>query len=77
MQLATVMIVAGAQLQEPFDPSGGMVGPLPFKAVRQQQHQARAVEPLVLAACDELVDDHLRDIGEVAELRFPHHEALG
>jgi hypothetical protein len=32
---------------------------------------------LSLAADDELVDDHLRAVGEVAELRLPQHEASG
>ena len=33
--------------------------------------------PLVFAGGDELVDDDLRAVGEVAELRFPEHERLG
>ena len=54
-----------------------MLGPLALVAVRQQQHQAREQAPLVLARAEELVDDDLRVVGEVAELRLPQHEGLG
>ena len=33
--------------------------------------------PLLFGAGDELVDDDLRAVHEVAELRFPHHERAG
>jgi hypothetical protein len=39
--------------------------------VRQQQHEAVGAQPLGLAGGDVLVDDDLRAVGEVAELRFP------
>ncbi len=47
---------------------------LPLVAVRQQHHQAREQAPLVLAGAEELVDDHLRAVGEIAELRLPQDE---
>ena len=46
-------------------------------AMRQQQHEARHAQPFHLAGGDELVDHHLRAIGEIAELRFPQHQRLG
>ena len=52
-----------------------MLGALAFVAVRQQHHEAADAAPLHFARRDELVDDHLRAVGEVAELRFPDHEA--
>src|SRR5256714_7860726 len=48
-----------------------MLRPLPLVAVRQQQHQAAHALPLRLGAGDELIDDHLRLVDEIAELRLP------
>lgn len=42
-----------------------------FIAVRQQHHRATHTAPFLLAGADELVDNDLRAVGEVAELRFP------
>ncbi len=61
----------GAQLQESLQARRGMLRPLPFLAVRQQQGQAAQAAPLGLAGADELVDHHLGAIDEVAELRLP------
>jgi hypothetical protein len=52
----------------------GVLGPLAFVAVREQHHQAAHELPLALAGRDELVDDRLRAVDEVAELRLPHHQ---
>src|SRR3712207_8411703 len=35
-----------------------------------------ALAPLGLPGADELVDDHLRAVDEVAELRLPQHQGL-
>ena len=51
-------------------------GPCPSNRMRQQQGQAALAPPFGLAAGDELVDHHLCAIGEVAELRFPHHQGV-
>src|SRR5262245_44019801 len=50
---------------------------LAFMTVRQQEHERRLQSPLRPARCDELIDDHLRAVDEVAVLRFPDHEAIG
>ncbi len=43
-----------------------------------QQHDESALpHPLGLAAADELVDDALRRVGEVTELRFPDDQRVG
>src|SRR5262249_21274518 len=57
--------------------SARMLGPLPLVAMRQEQHDAVGTLPLRVAAGDELVDDDLRAVGEVAELRLPEHERFG
>ncbi len=69
-------VVLGAELQEALEARRGVLGTLPFVAVRQEQRQPADATPLGLARGDELVDDDLRAIGEVAELAFPDHEAV-
>ena len=54
-----------------------MVRPLAFVTVRKKQDDGRALSPLHLARGDELVDDRLRAVGEVAELRLPQDERFG
>src|SRR5690606_25583552 len=53
------------------------LGALTLEAVRQQQHQTAQPLPLVFSAADKLVDDDLRDVDEVSELRFPNDQPLG
>ena len=53
-----------------------MLRALALEAVGEQQHEAAALAPLVLGGDDELVDDRLRAVAEVAELRFPAHERV-
>ena len=65
------------QLQEAFDASRGVVGTLPLVAVRQQQYDVGQLSPLGFARADELVDDRLRSVDEVAELRLPQHQGVG
>ena len=52
-------------------------GSLAFVAVRQKQDEAGGKTPLVFAGADELIDDDLRAVDEIAELRFPKDEAFG
>jgi hypothetical protein len=44
--------------------------------VRQQEREARRLSSLRRTGRDELIDDDLRAVVEVAELRFPQHETL-
>ena len=67
-------IVLGAELQIALEPRRAMLRPLPFVAVRQQHHEPAGAQPLGLARRDELVDDDLRAVAEIAELRLPQHE---
>lgn len=50
---------------------------LALETVGQQEHHAAEVPPLFFRAEDELVDDHLGRVGEVAELRLPEHQGVG
>ena len=70
-------VVLGRQGQESLQPGARMLGPHSFEAVRQQQHHAAEPAPLVFGAGDELIDDHLGRIDEVAELGLPHDQAVG
>jgi hypothetical protein len=45
--------------------------------MREEQDDARQQIPLVLARRDELVDDDLGAVGEVAELGLPEHQRFG
>src|SRR6476659_1069688 len=44
---------------------------LSFVTVRKQKHDSARSLPFRFRRDDELVDDHLGAIGEIAELRFP------
>ena len=70
-------VVLGEQLQEALDARRAVVRTLTLVAVRQQQHDGAALRPLLLRARDEFVDDGLRTVDEVTELRLPQHERVG
>ncbi len=72
-----VLGVVGAQLQEPLGPGGRVLGSHALHAVGQEHDEAGLADPLGLAARDELVDDALRRVGEVAELRLPDDQRVG
>ena len=67
-------IVAGGELEEPFQAGAGVLWTLAFQSVRQQQNQARRLPPLRPRRDDELVDDHLARVHEVTELRLPENQ---
>jgi len=52
-----------------------MLRTLTFVAMGQQHGQSAKPVPLVLAAGDKLIDDHLGAVGEIPKLGFPHHKA--
>src|SRR5215470_19442014 len=51
-----------------------MLRSLSFVTVRQQHDEAAHAQPFGLAGTQELVDDDLRAIGKIAELRLPQHQ---
>src|SRR5688572_11693059 len=59
-------------LQEPLDAGARMIRSLSFVAVGQEQHEGWGETPFRAARHDELIQDHLRAVDEVAILRFPH-----
>jgi len=54
-----------------------VVRALTLVSVREQQHDARPLAPLLLAGGDELVQDRLRSVDEVPELGLPADERVG
>src|SRR5262245_11393158 len=74
--IADLEVILGAQLQIAFEASAGVVRALPLVAVRQQHHQTAIAFPLRLARGNELVDDDLGAVGEVAKLGLPQHQRL-
>ena len=76
-RLADVHIAFGSQLHETLDARAGMLGALALVAVGKQEHESGGQTPLVFAGADELVDDDLGAVHEIAELRFPQDEAFG
>src|SRR5687768_7089273 len=54
-----------------------MLRALPLVTMRQEQRQTAQTAPLRFAGTDELVDDDLSAVGEVAELAFPESQAIG
>src|SRR6266851_1447678 len=73
-QVADLHIVFAAELEETLEPRRGMFRPLPLPAMRQEKHEARHAQPLRFAGADELVDNDLGAVGEIAELRLPQDQ---
>src|SRR5580693_728572 len=74
--LADVHVAFGGELHEAFNARARVFRALAFVAVRQQQHQSGREPPFVFAGAEELIDDHLRAIRKIAELRFPENQRL-
>jgi len=75
--LADLEIVASGELQEAFDARARVLGPLAFVSVGQKKDEAGEQSPLVFASADELIDDGLRNIGEIPELGFSENKGFG
>src|SRR5579863_6808867 len=75
--LADVHVALGGELHEALDARAGVFRALAFVAVREQQHQAGGEPPFVFAGAEELIDDNLRAIRKIAELRFPENQRFG
>src|ERR1022692_4693798 len=70
-------VVFRGQLEEALDAGAGVLRSLAFVAVREKQDYAGEQVPLGFAGGDELVDDGLRYVHEIAELGFPKDEGFG
>src|ERR1700675_3429822 len=72
--LANLQIVLGGQLHVALDARAGMLRALALVTVRQQKNESSRKIPLVFAGAEELVDDYLRAVGKISELRFPKNQ---
>src|SRR5918911_698988 len=74
--LTDLQVVLGGELEKSFDASTRMLGPLALVPVWQQECQSGQAPPFVFSRDDELIDDDLRVVREVAELSLPEDERL-
>src|SRR5688500_1070835 len=70
-------VVLGGKLEKALEARARVLGPLALVAVREEQHEAAILVPLGAPRADELIDDDLRAVAEVAELRFPENHRFG
>src|SRR5260370_5159781 len=75
--LANLHVVLGGELHEALQARAGMLRPLAFVAVRKEHYNGRRQIPFIFARADELVDDHLRAVCKIAELRLPQNQRFG
>ena len=73
-EIADLDVVLGAKLKKPFEPAAGMFRTLTFVAVWKEQDDPARPLPFRFRRNDELIDDGLRAIREITELRFPQTE---
>ncbi len=76
-RVGDLQVLLGTEREVALDAGAGVLRALPLVAVGEEQDQAAGAVPLGDAAGDELVDDHLGAVGEVAELRLPDGQPLG
>src|SRR6516162_1789433 len=73
-RLADIHVALGGKLHKPLDSGTRMFRALALVAVGKQQDNAGRKSPLIFAGADKLVDNDLRAVHEVTELRFPKNE---
>ena len=69
-------IVFSTQLQESLESGRRVLRTLSLVAVWQEQRQATHAAPFCFAGADELINNHLGAIGEIAELAVPDHQRV-
>ena len=69
-------VVLRRELEEALEAGARMLGPVSLVSVREEKREPRSLPPLRAAGYDELVDDDLRSVDEVAELGFPENEGV-
>src|SRR5680860_139431 len=75
-RLGHLHVVLGALSEEPFKSRARVFWSLALETVRQQQDESALLQPFVLARAQELVDDDLSAVDEVAELSLPADERV-
>src|ERR1044071_8382745 len=72
--IADLDIIFGAGLEEALESRAGMLRALSLVAVREKKHDPAGPLPFRFGPGNELVDDDLVAVGEIAKLRFPKAE---
>src|SRR5689334_25173475 len=67
-------VVLGAELEVALQPRARVLRPLPLIAMGQEEHESRVLAPLCAISREELVDDGLSNVREIAELCLPEHQ---
>ena len=75
-EIAHLHVPARAELQEALQPGARVFRALAFVAVWQKERDVTWALPLALRTGDELVDDDLRSVDEVSELRLPANQEI-
>src|SRR5271165_1188673 len=75
-RLRNLDIVFRRKLNEALDAGARVLRSLALVAVREKQNKARKQIPFRFASRDELIDDRLRYIHKIAELRLPEDKRL-
>jgi hypothetical protein len=70
------MLSSAHSCEEALDAGRGVVRSLALVAVREEQDDRGPLTPFLLRAGDELVDDGLGPVVEVAELGLPEHQGV-
>src|SRR5258708_32896716 len=76
-RLADLNVVFRSELQIALHARAGMLRTLAFITLRQQHDKSGEQAPLVFAGGNKLIDDHLRAISKISELRFPQYQSIG
>ena len=74
--MANLNVVFGAHGEESLYPSTAVFGALALKSVGQQHDKSAQPVPLVFGTGDELIDNDLGAVPEVAKLCFPDHQSV-
>src|SRR5258708_14357278 len=75
-RLADLHVFFAGELHKTFDARAGMLRALSLVAVREKHDQTRGEVSFVFTGADELVDDNLRAVGKIPELRFPQNQGF-
>src|SRR4051812_2155489 len=70
-EIADLNVVLGALLEETLEAPAGVFRPLAFVSMRKQEHDAAGGLPFRFRRGDKLIDNRLRTVSKIAELRFP------
>ena len=70
-------VLLRSELEEALEPRARVLRSVSFVSVREQKGQARGLAPLCHSRHDELVDNDLRAVDEIAELRLPQDDRFG